>query len=236
MPCSIALMQPYIFPYIGYFQLISAVNRFIVYDDVTFIKQGWINRNRILAHGAPLFFSIPLSGASSHTLIREVHINKTLYVEWRNKFYKTLEQYYRKALQYEQVLSIIKDVLNGEPQLISVLAVLSIKAVCGYLGITTEIIETATKYDNRHLKGEDRVIDICRQENARVYVNAIGGRELYSCDNFKRNNIELRFLRCGEISYRQFRYTFVPSLSIIDVLMFNMPETANQLVNQYEMV
>ena len=236
MPRSIALMQPYIFPYIGYFQLIGAVNRFIVYDDVTFIKQGWINRNRILANGAPLIFTIPLSGASSHTLIREIHINSMTYVGWQKKFYKTLEQYYRKAPQYEQSLSIIKEVLNGEPQMISVLAMHSIKAICDYLGIKTEIIETATNYANRHLKAEDRVIDICLQENARVYVNAAGGRELYSHDNFEKNGIDLKFLKSIDISYKQLENPFVPWLSIIDVMMFNPPEAIRKFIDQYELV
>lgn len=236
MPSSIALMQPYLFPYVGYFQLINAVDRFIVYDDVTFIKQGWINRNRILANGASLLFSIPLRGASSHTLIREVCINKMLYAVWRNKFYRTLEQHYRKAPHYEQVLFMIKNVLTGEPQLISLLAIRSIEVICAYLGIATEIIETATKYSNNYLKAEDRVIDICHQEKAQIYVNAVGGRELYSYDNFISNGIVLKFLKSRDISYKQFEKSFVPSLSIIDVLMFNTPETVYQFVKQYELV
>ena len=229
-------MQPYLFPYIGYFQLIKAVDRFISYDDVTFIKQGWINRNRILVNGEPLFFSIPLSGAGSHALIRETRINSTLYTVWLTKFFKTLEQYYRKATGTEQVLSLIKGVLIGEPQLISVVAVHSIKVICAYVGITTEIIDTSTNYANSFLKAEDRVIDICRQEKAQVYVNALGGQELYSRENFKRNGIELKFLKSKDVSYKQFEKSFVPSLSIIDVLMFNTPETVHQLVQQYELV
>lgn len=236
MPWSIALMQPYIFPYIGYFQLISAVDRFIAYDDVTFIKQGWINRNRILANGAPLLFSIPLSGTGSHTLIREARINSDKYAVWRSKFFKTLEQYYRKAPQYEQVLSMIKEVLTGEPELISLLNVRSVKAVCSYLGIKTVIIETSVNYANRHLKAEDRVIDICLQENTKVYLNAIGGQELYSYSNFRSHGIELKFLIPGDISYQQFGYPFVHSLSIIDVLMFNKPEAVYRLVGEYKLV
>ena len=236
MIMKIGIMQPYFFPYIGYFQLTSAVDKFIAYDDVTFIKQGWINRNRILANGSSLLFSVPLSGAGSHTRIRDVSINKTLYAGWRKKFYKTLEQNYRKAPQYEEFLPMIKDVLDSEPQLISGLAIHSIKAVCAYLDITTEIVETATNYRNSHLKAEDRVIDMCRQEGAQIYVNADGGRELYSHDNFKRNGIDLKFLKSRDISYKQSGYPFVPWLSIIDVLMFNTPAAARELVDQYELV
>jgi hypothetical protein len=233
---KVGIMQPYFFPYIGYFQLISVVDKFIAYDDVTFIKQGWINRNRMLANGSPLLFSVPLSGAGSHTLIRDVSINKALYAGWRKKFYKTLEQYYRKAPQYETVLPLIRDVLDSEPQLISIFALYSIKAVCAYLAIKTEIVETAINYNNSNLKAEDRVIDICRQEGAQSYVNAAGGRELYSHYNFERNGIDLKFLRSRDISYKQLGYPFVAWLSIIDVLMFNTPESVYQFVNQYDLV
>lgn len=233
---KLGIMQPYFFPYIGYFQLINAVDRFIVYDDVTFIKQGWINRNRILTNGSPLLFSVPLRGASSNKFIRDVHIDNVAYVGWCKKFLKTLEQNYRKTPQYENVLSIIKHVLACNAQPISVLALHTIKATCAYLGITTIIVDTAINYNNSHLKAEDRIIDICRQESAQIYVNAAGGRELYSYDNFKSNGIELKFLKSRDISYKQLGNPFVPWLSIIDVLMFNTPETIHEFLDQYELV
>ena len=233
---KVGIMQPYFFPYIGYFQLISAVDRFIVYDDVTFIKQGWINRNRILANGEQLLFSVPLSGASSNKLIRDVYIDNALYAGWCRKFLKTLKQYYSNAPQYERVLPMIKAVLASESQLVSTFALQSIKAVCTYLTITTEIVDTAINYNNSHLRAEDRVIDICRQEGARVYVNAAGGRELYSHVDFEKNGIELKFLKSRDVSYEQLGCPFVPWLSIIDVLMFNSPGAVLALVDQYELV
>jgi hypothetical protein len=233
---KLGIMQPYFFPYIGYFQLIKAIHRFIAYDDVTYIKGGWINRNRMLANGKPLLFSVPLSGASPNKLIRDVHIDKVSYNAWCRNFFKTLEQYYHQAPEYENVLPIIKDVLACNAQTISVLAIHSIKAICAYLGITTEIVETATNYNNSHLKAEDRIIDICRQESAQIYVNAAGGRELYFYDNFKENGIYLKFLRSQDISYKQGKNPFVPWLSIIDVIMFNTPETVHELLDQYELV
>ena len=218
---KIAIMQPYFFPYIGYFQLINAVDKFIIYDDVTFIKQGWINRNSILADGSALLFSIPLNGASSYKLIRDISINELLYDKWKKKFYKTLDQYYKKAPYYEKVLSIIKIALESKHQLISAVALCSIKAVCEYLAIETEIAETVDKYSNNYLKGEDRIIDICRQEAATVYINAEGGSLLYSRNTFKENGIELSFIKSNNIVYKQFDNSFVPWLSIIDVMMFN---------------
>jgi hypothetical protein len=228
-------MQPYIFPYIGYFQLIYAVEKFVIYDDVTFIKQGWINRNCILVKGEPLIYSVPVSKASQHTLIRDVKIDHVSYDQWRAKFYKTLEQYYRKAPQFEIILQLIKNVFDGEEQFISRIATSSIKAVCTYLSISTELVETAVCYQNSHLKAEDRIIDICRQENKQIYVNAAGGRHLYTHEKFNQNGIGLKFIKCKDISYQQFDYPFILSLSIIDVLMFNKIETIQTMLNLYEL-
>lgn len=233
---KLAIMQPYFFPYIGYFQLIKAVDKFVAYDDVTYIKQGWINRNRILANGAPLIFSVPLSGAGSHVLIRDVKINMNLFSTWRTKFFKTVEQYYKKAPQYEQVLPLLQDVLVGQPTHISHLALHSVKLVCSYLDIGTEIIETAVKYDNSDLKSEERVIDICCQELADIYINAAGGKELYLRDNFKMHGIDLQFIKSKDVFYNQYKTPFVPWLSIIDVMMFNSPETIHHFLCEYELV
>jgi hypothetical protein len=233
---KIAIMQPYLFPYIGYFQLINAVDKFIIYNDVTFIKQGWINRNRILAEGSALFFSIPLNGASSYKLIRDVSINELLYDKWKKKFYKTLDQYYKKAHYYEKVLSIIKIALESKHQLISAVALCSIKEVCEYLAIETEIAETVDIYSNNYLKGEDRIIDICRHEAATDYINAEGGRSLYSRNAFEENKIELRFIKSNNIVYKQFDSPFVPFLSIIDVMMFNSSEEIRRMLDDYELL
>lgn len=232
---KLAIMQPYFFPYIGYFQLIKAVDKFVAYDDVTYIKQGWINRNRILANGAPLIFSVPLSGAGSHVLIRDVKINMNLFSAWRTKFFKTVEQYYKKAPQYEQVLPLLQDVLVGQPTHISHLALHSVKLVCSYLNIDTYIMETAVSYGNNDLKSEERVIDICRQECTDIYVNAVGGQNLYSSDKFKANGINLQFIKSKYVSYNQFKAPFVPWLSIIDVLMFNSYESVQNILCEYEM-
>jgi len=233
---KIAIMQPYFFPYIGYFQLIKAVDKFIVYDDVTYIKQGWINRNRILANGTALMCSVPLKGAGSHVLIRDVVINVGLFDAWRKKFYRTLEQNYRKAPNYEQVLMLIQEVLAGEPSHIATLAVHSIRSVCNYLHINTDIVETAVKYNNSELKSEERVIDICCKERTDIYVNAYGGQELYSRDHFKIRGIDLHFIRSRDVLYVQYKTPFVPSLSIIDVLMFNSQKTVQKLLNEYDLV
>ena len=233
---KLGIMQPYVFPYIGYFQLISAVDKFVIYDDVNFIKQGWINRNRILSNNGPIFFTIPLNSAGSFVLIRDIHLSRDGYHAWLTKFYKTLAQYYRKAPQYETVLPLIREILDNNPEYIAAVATRSIKLICSYLGINTEFTDTATVYKNSHLKAQERVIDICRQESATKYINSIGGIELYSRDCFQAEGIGLEFIKPGEITYCQYNQPFVPWLSIIDVLMFNTPKEIRLLLTNYDLV
>jgi hypothetical protein len=226
------IMQPYLFPYIGYFQLINAVDKFLIYDNVTFIKQGWINRNNILVNGKPLLFSVPLHNLSSYTLIRNTEINKNSYCKWKDKTYKTLEQNYKKAPFYKETLALAVSVFELNPVYISTLASQSIKMVCAYLSIPTVIINSAVKYNNDHLKAFNRVIDTCSQEKADSYINTSGGTHLYSKDVFKNNGIDLYFIKTNAISYKQFDKPFVPNLSILDVLMFNsIDETKNLLLS-----
>ena len=229
-------MQPYIFPYIGYFQLINSVDRFVVYDDVTFIKQGWINRNNILLNGKPHLFSVPLKNASSFTLIRNIELNHNLYKSWKEKFLKTLVQSYKKAPNYEQVFGLISGVLNKECITISELAVNSIVSTCNYLNIPTEFVLTAAGYDNDGLKAKDRVIDICKREHAGAYINPIGGMELYDKADFEQNGLQLNFIKSLPLKYPQNTDEFVPWLSIIDIMMFNDKEQIGLFLKNYELV
>lgn len=230
----IAIMQPYLFPYIGYFQLVNAVEKFIAYDDVTFIKQGWINRNNILLNGKPFLFTVPLVNVSSHTLIRDTQICEK--VNWRPKFLKTIEQAYKKAPQYSSAFPLIQEVVCNGPQEIVGLAVKSLNLISSYIGIDTEIKESAIDYNNQHLHAQERVLDICRQEKASEYVNPIGGIELYSKETFKGEGIDLYFIKSNEVQYPQFNDHFVSRLSIIDVLMFNTPDQIAGMLNQFELV
>ena len=68
---KVAIMQPYLFPYIGYFQLITAVDMFVLYDNIKYTKKGWINRNRLLQNGVDAMFSIPLKNAPDHLNVCE---------------------------------------------------------------------------------------------------------------------------------------------------------------------
>jgi hypothetical protein len=226
-------MQPYIFPYIGYFQLINTVDRFVFLDDVNYINRGWINRNNILVNGKANMFTVPLQNASQNRLINEVKVAEG---NWKDKILKTIEMAYKKAPEFKIVFPLIRDVFSSGDSSIAAMARQSIKQVCTYLEILTEFIDSSERYGNKHLKGEERIIDINVQENSINYVNPIGGMELYRKENFATKGINLYFLQTKKIIYPQFNNEFVPSLSIIDVLMFNAKECARQYLMEHGLI
>jgi WbqC-like protein family len=219
---KLGIMQPYLFPYIGYFQLLNAVDRFVVYDDVAFIKQGWVNRNRILINDHPAYFTVPVKHASSFSLIRDTLVDDDRqHARWVEKTLTTFSNAYRRAPEFARVFPVVEAVFTRHTNRVADLAVASLKAVAELLDIRVEWVESSAQYGNTHFKGEDRVLAICRAESATEYINAAGGRELYARDRFEAAGLCLRFIQSVPIEYRQFSGPFVPSLSIIDVLMFN---------------
>ena len=231
---KVGIMQPYIFPYIGYFQLINAVDKFVIYDDVNFINKGWINRNRTLNNGKESLFSIPLKEASQNKLINEIEVNWDS--AWKSKFLKTLEQCYKKAPFYQEALSIIERTLQVDNKPISKVIEQNLRLICEYLNIKTELVSSSAMYQNTHLKAQERVLDICLQENATQYINPIGGLELYDTDFFNVKDIKLNFIKSMPIEFPQFKNEFVPWLSMIDVLMFNSIEKIIEFLDNYELV
>lgn len=227
-------MQPYIFPYIGYFQLINAVDKIVIYDDVNFINRGWINRNRILVNGKDSLFTIPLKDASQNKLINEIDVNWD--PAWKNKFLKTIEQSYKKAPFYQEGLEIIEKTLNIEDLNTSNVIFNNLNVICEYLDITTELIPSSAIYQNTDLKAQERILDICLQEKANHYINPIGGLELYDKSYFESKGLKLNFIKSKSVVYKQFKNDFVPWLSMIDVLMFNSKETIQGFLNEYELV
>jgi len=234
---KVAIMQPYVFPYIGYFQLLNAVDRFVVYDDVAFIKQGWINRNRMLINGAPCFFTIPVKGASSHRLIRDTIIDDDpQHEKWAERLLKSFDNAYRRAPEFASVFPMLESVLGDKPQRIADLALASVKAVTRFLDIKTALVESSSVYANAYLRGEERVLAICAAEGAREYINMHGGSALYSKGRFDAHEITLKFLQPRLVEYRQFNVAFVPWLSIVDVLMFNRIDAVRSLLlNAYDL-
>jgi len=231
---TIGIMQPYIFPYIGYFQLINAVDKFIVYDDVAYINKGWINRNNILVGGKASLFTLPLVNASQNRLIRDLEVDNL--PVWTKKFLRTIEQSYKKAPFYNETLEILAEVFQSEPANIAELCTKSLKTTCTYLGIKTELVDSSVVYNNQHLKAQERILDICLQENANHYINPIGGMAIYDKQLFADNKILLNFIKAKPIQYPQFKNEFVPWLSMIDILMFCSVDAIQQHLKEFELV
>jgi len=223
-------MQPYFYPYLGYFQLINAVDIFILYDDVQYIKGGWINRNRILNNNRVQFIRLEMVGASSSKKINEIEVSTN--DRWRQKLIRSIAQSYSKSQYFNNTNKIISDNLTKDQIFISDFLFDSISSICKELRINTRIVNSSTIYNNSHLSGEDRVIDICKKENASIYINPIGGRGLYSKDAFAKYDIELKFISMNsvcEIDYKN----YVEGLSIIDILMNNDFSDIDQLLKSY---
>ncbi|GAB2773487.1 WbqC family protein [Rhabdobacter roseus] len=231
---TIAIMQPYFLPYLGYFQLIKAVDKFVIYDDVNFINRGWINRNNLLVGGQAHLFTVPLKEASQNKLIREIELAEG--DAWRKKLLKTIQQAYQKAPNYSTVFPILEEIVHFNAQSIAELAVYALQKINFHLGISTEIISSSTYYQNSSLKAQERILDICRQEGAQTYINPIGGMELYNKSTFDEQKIQLYFIKSTLTPYPQFKNAFVPWLSIVDVLMFNERAAIHQLLTAYELI
>ena len=231
---KIGIMQPYFFPYIGYFQLIKSVDIFVVYDNIKYTKKGWINRNRILQNGKEAILSLPLKSDSDSFDI----VNRELAADFsRNRLLNRIKGVYGRAPFFEQTLPLIECVmLYGENNLFRFLHH-SLTATCKYLGIDTEIrISSGIEIDHG-LKNQDRVLALCEALGATTYVNAIGGVELYSKKSFSDKGIELKFIKSKSFEYAQFANDFVSWLSIIDVMMFNSVSAVNEyLNNNFEVV
>ncbi len=233
MMMKLAIMQPYLFPYLGYFQLIHSVDRFVVFDDVNFIKKGWVNRNNLLVNEAPLLFTVPLLGASQNRTIKDIQVSNE--GDWKSRLLRTLAMSYGKAPCYVPVMSLVEEVLSATDCTISELNTKAIRAVCKHIGISTVIIPSSAIYNAGELKGQERILHICGQEQASHYHNPIGGIELYDRDRFLANGTQLFFLRSLLPVYQQWSDSFTPGLSIIDVLMFNSSSEVLRMMDDYEL-
>lgn len=228
---KIGIMQPYFFPYLGYFQLIQAVDRFVIYDDVNFIKGGWINRNFILSQGRAQRITMQLSGASPYKLINAIEVGGNL-----KRLLMTISQAYSKAPCYAVVFPMIETCLTYPEKNLARFLEFSLRTICRYLGIETELFVSSSLQKDNSLKGPEKVIAICKNLSGTTYINAIGGKELYKSELFQQNKMELCFLEMSTVTYPQFRGIFVPTLSIIDVMMFNSQEQISHLLHEYTLV
>lgn len=214
---SIAIMQPYFFPYIGYWQLIRAADRFIILDDVNLIRRGWVNRNRLLINGKAAYITAPLAKASQNRLICETTLDDS--TPWREKFMRTVMTSYARAPFFKEIFPLLQTLLCYPSANLAAFLTYQIRELSRAMGLETEIVGSSREYANRHLSGQDRILDICREEGANIYLNAPGGRDLYEAAAFRGAGLDLRFVSMRPLPYAQKGTDFVAGLSIIDVLM-----------------
>lgn len=230
----LAVMQPYLFPYLGYYQLINAADRFVVYDDVSYIKGGWINRNRILLGGEARYFTLPSRRASPNRKIFEIALGDVAF--WRRKFLRTLQQEYGRAPHFCEAFGVVDTLCHFETDRLAEFLLNSMRGLCSWLGIETEFVPTSRIYENDHLRGQARVLDICLRERAETYINPVGGQHLYRVEDFRSRGVELRFLEPNAIEYPQHGGAFIPGLSILDVMMFNPKSRIVAFLDAYALV
>lgn len=228
---KVAITQPYLFPYIGYFQIMNAVDEYVIYDDVQYIMRGWINRNNLLINGEKKLFTIPLHGASPNKLINEIEIADDFV-----KFKKTITAAYARAPYFRDVSALIDNICSYEDNNLARFVGNSLAEIARYLGIRSNHIYSSDIQKEPGLKGQDKIIAICKKLGAVQYINAIGGQELYDKGEFQKAGIDLKFLETRFINYDQFDNEFIPGLSMIDVMMFNSPETIAKMLDAYELI
>lgn len=232
---KIAIMQPYFFPYIGYFQLIHSVDEFIIYDNIKFTKKGWINRNRILSNSIDQFITLPLKKDSDYLNINQRFLSYTWSTDKKNML-NLVSESYRKAPHFEKVYPLLEKCLNIDDINLFYFIYFSLKEILSFLEISTKITVSSSIDINHELKSEQKVIAICKAQNANIYINPIGGSELYSKERFESNEITLKFHKSNPINYPQFNNEFIPWLSIIDVLMFNSANNIKKYLNNYNLL
>jgi hypothetical protein len=232
---KIAIMQPYFFPYIGYFQLINAVDEFVIYDNIEYTKKGWINRNRILVNGKDDYITLPIKKDSDYLHIKDRFLSDTWLIE-RNKMINRITESYRRAPFFGETFKLIESCIMIEEKNLYNFIYHSVQALINYLGINTKITVSSSLSINHNLKAEDKVLAICKEQQADVYINPIGGVGLYEKEIFHSHNLELNFQRSNTINYKQFNNEFVPFLSIVDVLMFNSTLKIKEYLEDFELI
>lgn len=223
-------MQPYFLPYIGYWQLINLADTFVLYDNIEFTRKGWVHRNNILLNGKKKLFTLPIKKDSDYLDIVERFLadNSKRNIE---RMIKQIEYSYKKAPYFDDVFPMINDIFFNQERNLFNYILYSIQKIIDYLCIDTKIVISSSIDIDHSLKSQDKVLEICRELSATSYINPIGGLKLYNYDDFKKENIKLQFLEPNLSSYSQFDNKFIPSLSIVDLLMFNTKEHITTMLN-----
>jgi hypothetical protein len=231
----VSIMQPYFFPYIGYFQLMSACDVFVVFDDAQYIRRGWVNRNRILIKDEPQWVTFPVNYADHRWPInrREYLLQDGVQPQ---KLLRRIAGAYQGAPHFRETIDLVSEILSYPNSNVAAFNVHLMRKIAAALGIPTPLVMASELEKDNNLRGQDIVVDTCRRLDARVYVNPIGGVQLYETEFFASNGITLRFLKTCAPEYPQFGGPYRPWLSIIDVLMFNGTEKTSAMLPHHQLM
>ncbi|MCK5116111.1 MAG: WbqC family protein [Candidatus Aegiribacteria sp.] len=232
---TIAIMQPYFFPYLGYFSLIKHTDYFIVFDEVQYIRKGWMNRNRILApekpNGGWQYISLPIQKAHREALISDIYINNNIL--WKDKLLHQLEHYRKKAPYFAEVTLFLSQTLNTNENSIAHLNAHLLDSVCEYLSIPFNYtISSEMDFPEMTVNHPgDWALNISKYLNVSTYINPSGGKEIFPKEDWNTHGINLRFLTSNLPSYSQRREESIMGLSIIDIMMFNNSEDISVMLD-----
>lgn len=228
---KLGIMQPYFMPYIGYFQLMKAVDKYVVYDDVNYIKGGWANRNHILINGEKVMFTVTLQKASQNKLFNEIVIGDDF-----KKLMKTLQMNYSRAINFDQTMVLMERIISFPNKQLAVFIANSFREILSYLSVETEILMSSEIPKDNSLRGKDKIIQICEILGADTYYNAVGGKNLYDQEEFREHGITLNFVDSLPQVYSQLHTReFVSGLSMVDVLMNNTKDEVNRLLDSFQL-
>jgi hypothetical protein len=233
---KLAIMQPYFFPYIGYFQLINLCDHFVVYDDVQYIKNGWINRNRILINSAPSYITLPVERNAPHSAtIQERYFNESFEKD-KTRILRTIQQAYARAPYLSATMELLQECFLCRERNVADFLTHCLRLSCQYLKLDKPFTRSSTLQLDSNLKGQARVIAVNLALGASHYINPIGGIELYEREHFRLHGQQLSFIRSRETSYKQFSDAHVPFLSMIDVMMFNSVDEIQGLLQEFDLL
>ena len=222
--------QPYLFPYIGYWQLMNYVDVFVISDSMQYINKGYINRNNILVNGKKHLFTLQVMGVKSDKLINEIEVGNN-----GRKILSMIHHSYRKAQYFDEVFPMVEEILLNKEKNLAKYVGYSLETIALYLDMNTKFMYLSDLQGETSLKAQERTIDICKRLGADQYINAIGGKNLYDEDSFKDVGISLYFLNVEIVKYKQFNNEFVPSLSIVDILMFNSKAEIKNIMEKFSL-
>jgi len=227
---NIAIMQPYFFPYIAYFQLINEVDTFVFYNDVQFRKNSWFHRNRISPYSSEeefIYIGLKLKKHNSKSNINEITLDNG--IVWKKKFLKKLKFSYKFNSQLNSIYNYLEDILRNDVLTLSEFNIKTLKYVSNLLNIKDKVFINSNELGNSIYSGVERIVHTCKLLEADKYLNLIGGRDLYDKDYFSNNGIELKFLETKESPLFNSYY------SILDLLLKNKKETAVNHLKEFSL-